>query len=510
MDEFFRRLFDTSDFPPRWHCGTWSEGLGWLHICSDVVIWLAYMGIPVGIFLIVYRKRDLPFPRLFWLFGAFIAFCGIGHLLEAMIFWWPAYRLAGVVKLITAAVSIATMIVALFELRRLMQMPTAKALMADLQRERSEANQRIEELFRSAFNSAPCGMLLADAKGMIVLANDQVCRLFGFGANELVGRPIAELVPIDAADRVDGPVGAGYRDGATRAEASGRELTVVRRDGGEVVVEVRLNPVQLATGPAVISTIVDVSSRIEAERERKRYAEELERRNAALDEFAYLVSHDLKAPLRAVSLVSSWLLEDFGERLGEEGAEHLRTIRERVIKMDALIGGALSYARAAREQGDLERLDSREVVDEVLAMIEVPHGASLSVTTALPTLCYERNHLTKILLNLISNAFTNGGEGCVVEIACEERPDEFVFRVTDDGPGIASEHHERIFRMFQRLPGSAPESTGVGLAIVKTLVERHGGRVRVDSALGSGATFSFTVPRDVAITSDTAREAVAT
>src|SRR5213075_630905 len=108
MFDFLSKLFDTSDFPARWHCGNWTAGHGWLHVLSDLGVWSAYVTIPCVLAFFTWRRRDIPFCAIFWLFGAFILACGTTHLMEAIIFWWPAYRLAGVVKLLTAVVSWAT------------------------------------------------------------------------------------------------------------------------------------------------------------------------------------------------------------------------------------------------------------------------------------------------------------------------------------------------------------------------------------------------------------------
>src|SRR4028118_516077 len=110
MYEFFFNLFDTSDFPPRWHCGAWSSGHGWLHILSDLGVWSAYLAIPCVLGSFILRRKDLPFRLVFVLFGAFILACGNTHLMEAVVFWWPAYRLAGSIKLITAVLSWATVL----------------------------------------------------------------------------------------------------------------------------------------------------------------------------------------------------------------------------------------------------------------------------------------------------------------------------------------------------------------------------------------------------------------
>lgn len=353
-----------------------------------------------------------------------------------------------------------------------------------------------QELFRNAVESAPCGMLLVDEAGAIVYANARAGTLFGWEPSELVGRSVEDLVPSARRERHVDLRRDFFRGPSRREMAAGRDLTALRRDGSEVPVEILLSPVQMPQGRAVISTIVDVSPRKEVEAERRRYAEELERRNRALDEFAYLVSHDLKAPLRAISMVSHWLHTDYGPVLGPEGVAHLTTLRERVAKMDALIQGALTYARAGREQGALEPVDCEAVLAEVLRMVEIPERFRVATSTPLPTVTYDRDHLAKILLNLVTNAIQHHDRPAgVVEVSAVESDAEWTFCVQDDGPGIDGKHHERVFRMFERLANARGDSSGVGLAIVRMLVERHGGRVTLASTPGAGCAFRFTIPK---------------
>ncbi|MCA8959966.1 MAG: hypothetical protein KDC38_05615 [Planctomycetes bacterium] len=152
---FFRDLFDTRDFPARWHCGTWSSGHGWLHIVSDVAIWGAYMAIPCALLFFILRRRDAPFPRVFWLFGAFIFACGTGHLLEAVIFWHPVYRAAGVLKAITALVSWGTVVVLIPLIPRALGIPTIEQVNRELEAEVSE-RRRIEDRLRAVNTDLEC------------------------------------------------------------------------------------------------------------------------------------------------------------------------------------------------------------------------------------------------------------------------------------------------------------------------------------------------------------------
>jgi two-component sensor histidine kinase len=147
MFDIFPRLFDTSGFPPRWYCGSWSNGLGWLHILSDLGVWSAYLAIPCVLGYFVLRKRDMPFRTLFWLFGAFILACGTTHLMEAIIFWWPAYRLAGLIKLCTALVSWTTVLALIPATPKALAMRSPEELEQEIfERRRAEAELRLMQV----------------------------------------------------------------------------------------------------------------------------------------------------------------------------------------------------------------------------------------------------------------------------------------------------------------------------------------------------------------------------
>jgi signal transduction histidine kinase len=231
-----------------------------------------------------------------------------------------------------------------------------------------------------------------------------------------------------------------------------------------------------ATGLS-LAAIVGQHRRSLAELERQ--AAELARSNAALAEFAHVVSHDLKAPLRGIASLAGWIARDCEALLPVGSKEHLALLGERVKRMGRLIDGVLGQARAGRGARAPELLDAKRVADEVVDSLAPPRGVSVRVEGPLPQLRYDRTHLTQVLQNLIQNSVEHLGrsEGEVV-VSCLERSSEFEFSVRDDGPGIASE-----------------SSPGVGLAIVTRIVESHGGRVRAESSPGRGATFRFTVPK---------------
>ena len=223
-------------------------------------------------------------------------------------------------------------------------------------------------------------------------------------------------------------------------------------------------------------------------------ARELERSNAELAAFADVVSHDLKAPLRGISSLAEWIVEDNKDLLPEESADQLRLLERRTRRMSKLIDGVLAYSRVAHPRRAPERVDAGAVVAEVIDSLG-DTGVSIRVEGSLPGVRYDRTQLAQVFQNLIANALQHMGrkDGKVV-ISCQERHEAFEFAVRDDGVGIEEMHAERIFRLFQSLQPER-ETTGVGLTIVKKIVEMHGGTIRVEPTPGGGATFRFSVPR---------------
>jgi light-regulated signal transduction histidine kinase (bacteriophytochrome) len=225
---------------------------------------------------------------------------------------------------------------------------------------------------------------------------------------------------------------------------------------------------------------------------------QLEKTNAELDQFAYVASHDLKAPLRGIANLSQWIEDDLGDRMDEQGRYHMGLLRGRVSRLEGLIDGILHYSRANRHEGSASEVEVDQLVREIWELLAPPSTATL-VVGSLPALTTVKIPLQQVLMNLMGNAIKyNRDRELTVEVGAERDEEGWVFHVKDNGVGIAPEFHQRIWQLFQTLEArDKVESTGIGLAVVRKIVESRGGRAWIDSAPGDGAAFYFSWPQQV-------------
>ncbi|UOG75833.1 ATP-binding protein [Hymenobacter tibetensis] len=222
----------------------------------------------------------------------------------------------------------------------------------------------------------------------------------------------------------------------------------------------------------------------------------LQNRNKELDQFAYVAAHDLKAPLRGVTTVVKWIEDELASELGQQMRQYLAMMKDRLNRLDDLINGLLAYARAGRDSQAQEQVSVEQLVHEVADMV-VPAGFQVEQPDPLPTFLTDRLGLQQVFTNLMGNAVKYHHQPTgTITIGCRDVGRHYEFRVQDDGPGIAPEYHEKIFLIFQTLRDRhTAESTGIGLSIVKKIIDEQKGSIHVESAPGQGATFVFTWPK---------------
>ncbi len=242
--------------------------------------------------------------------------------------------------------------------------------------------------------------------------------------------------------------------------------------------------------------LIDITERKRAEQLIEQKSEELSAVNRELQEFAYVVSHDLKAPLRSISSLTHWLMTDYAHLLPEEGQEHLSLLNQRAIRMQYLIDGVLTYSRAGRVAEQAGNSDISQLAADVWNLLNPPPNMHITIQPNMPVIYAEPIRLIQLFQNLISNAIKHNdkAEG-YIEVFCEDDGAMWRFGVKDNGPGIEPKHHDLVFGIFQTLntKEECPDSTGIGLALVRKVVELYGGRIWIESDVGRGCTFWFTI-----------------
>jgi light-regulated signal transduction histidine kinase (bacteriophytochrome) len=276
------------------------------------------------------------------------------------------------------------------------------------------------------------------------------------------------------------------------------DLRARRKDGTELPVEISLSPLNVTGETLVISIIRDISERREWEEALARRSAELEQSNAELQQFAYVASHDLQEPLRMVVSFLELLKRRYVGKLDHEADEFIQFAVDGGLRMQQLIQDLLRYSRTGSRELAVELVDSGEVLDEAMVGL----GPAIADSKArvmhgdLPHVQADRVQLGQLFQNLIANGIKFHGDAAPrVEVGAERAAGGWVFSVRDNGIGIPPDQMDRIFRVFQRLHSQSEyPGSGIGLAICKRIVERHGGRIWVDSMPGKGTTFFFTIP----------------
>lgn len=505
--DFFYELFDGSGVPARWHCGDWSRPLGYLHLVSDLGVFSAFVAISLLLSYVLRktgRKLPHPMPKLVGLFIGFIVLCGLTHLVGAVVFYRPIYGFAGALKLATAAVSWATVVALLPALPRLLALKTPSEMRLEIERateewrKETEARAAAQSLLIGVIDASPSGMLATDPAGRIVLVNREATRLFGYEEDELVGEVVERLIPPE--QRTHHPrLRESFLEEPSARKMGGTSVLIgLRKDGSTFPIEVGLNPLTFPQGKLVLCAVVDRSEVVAHQQDLLSQQRELERSNVELESFASAASHDLKAPLRAIQNAVRWIEEDIDPAaFTGQVRENFEILKGRAARMESLLNALLDYARIGRKKSAIADIDVGSVVQNIVQLLGPQAERAVVVEGQLPSVQTTRVLLERVFSNLISNALKHcpRTDLRIVVRGCVRGTDCF-FEVEDNGPGIDPRFHERIFRVFQTLRSrDEVEGAGMGLALVKKVVEREGGAVWVRSEMGQGAIFVVRWPQ---------------
>lgn len=363
-------------------------------------------------------------------------------------------------------------------------------------RERESALVLAERRLRAILEHMLDAVFVLDVDGNIQYANPAAHRMFGYAAGGIEGSHIKQLAPERNHARVASYLGPQAGVGASDSPGSYRTAEGRRQDGSVFPLSVATSRLEV-DGETLLACLVHDLTEIHAVQQAlEERNEDLSRANRELEEFVYIASHDLRSPLRAVDNLMEWISDDLADsEVPQDVSYNIGRARDRVGILERMIEDLLAYSRAGRGQFETEAVDLPALLRDVLALVEPPEGMTVAFDSDLATAQTSRTALETVLRNLISNAIQHHDhEQGQIRIEAEARGNGLRWRVIDDGPGIEERFQERIFRLFETLePRDTTGSTGMGLAVVKRLIERHGGSIRVQSPVadGRGTCFEF-------------------
>jgi two-component system sensor kinase FixL len=526
--------FTPHTFMPHGMCLIWNPGLMGLHVASDALIALAYYSIPFGLAFFVRRRKDLAYRWMFLLFAAYILACGTTHALDIWTLWRPDYLAQGLVKAVTAGLSVSTALLLWPVLNRALALPSPQQLAvvnaeltreiasrremvrrleieAEERRQLEEKLRRNEARLRAILDTAVEGILTIDEQGLVEMCNPAAARMFGYSSEEVQGRNVGQLMPEPHAEvhrrYVDRYRAAG--DGKTLGLV--REVVGLRKDGSTFPLEIAVGEFENG-GLHFTGILRDITDRKRAEQAVRESEARLQQQQAELlhvqrlstaGELAGMMAHELNQPLGAIANYLGGVTLRFGPVLQAHPtlAEAIEETLRLSTRASRVVQGIRDLVR--RRESGREWVDAGAVVEETLALVrpelERRHiGLAQDVPPALPRFRGQRVQLQQLLLNLLLNAMDameateSGTRRLAVRVKLNGAAD-LEIEVADTGSGFREDLAGQIFEPFV---STKPEGIGLGLSICRSIAEAHGGKISARSVLGRGSTFTVTLPTE--------------
>jgi PAS domain S-box-containing protein len=366
-----------------------------------------------------------------------------------------------------------------------------------------ELKQAGEELllFRNLIDrSNDCIFVIEPRWGRLLDVNNRACDSLGYTREELLNMTVKDIELVIPDD-------SSWQACVEELKLKG-DITIEGqhrcKDATTFFVETSLKIVSHGKEDYIIAVTRDITERKKAEEKQAKLIQELKSINQRvkginqeLEDFAHIVSHDLKAPLRGIKTLADWISTGYGDKFDERGKEQMNLLLAQVERMHSLIEGVLQYSRVGRVKEKQIQVNLNELVPEIIEMVAPPENIVITIENQLPVIECEQTRIIQLFENLLSNAvkYMDKPQG-QVRVGCVEEDGFWKFSVADNGPGIEEKHFERIFRIFQTLSAqNGFQSTGIGLTLIKKIVELYGGKIWVESKLGQGSTFFFTLPK---------------
>jgi PAS domain S-box-containing protein len=494
----------------------WQPSLLWVNVVSGALITACCCAIALVMFFFLRRRPDLKPRGLILMFAVYIS----TRIVSLWNVWHSTYGLEVLVEIATVGIAIAAAIVAIRAVPAALKLTTPAQLEkinATLRQEMEARKQAEQQLSRHAaaeliatqdkmhafFEGASQGILGVSSDGRILMVNRRTEELFGYSRAELLGQELEQLLPDRFRSSHVGQRNGYFAEPRIRTIGAGMNLAGRRKNGSEFPLEIGLSHVNTPEGPLAFGMVSDISERKKAADDLERANEELRRSNTEMEQFAHIASHDLQEPLRMVIGYLQLIERRYGERLDASGKEFIDFAVDGAKRMKVLIRDLLEFSRAGTDAASFREIDTPAILDYALHNLKTAIDESATLITAdpLPSIVGDPVLLTQVFQNLIANAIKfQKGAAPRVHVSAQRQGPEWIFSVRDNGIGIESRHLNRIFRIFERLH-SIEEYTGsgIGLAITRKIVERHQGRIWVESQPGAGSTFFFSLPAETVI-----------